>query len=184
VTGPDVLIISGSMGAGKTTVLAEASDILCAASVEHAAIDLDALTIGHLPPHATSLFERNLAAVWNNYSAFGIRRLILAGAVETAARLAEIRAAIPGARIVIGRLHASVPTMQERVRGREPGMLQSELLERVSLLEAELDEAGLHDFVVDNEQRDVTEVARELLTATGWLLPSREAKVRGVSGAH
>ena len=32
-----VLVISGSMGAGKTTVLSEASDILAEASVPHAA---------------------------------------------------------------------------------------------------------------------------------------------------
>jgi len=184
MTGPDVLIISGSMGAGKTTVLAEASDILCAEGVTHAAIDLDALTIGHLPPNATSLLERNLAAVWNNYASFGIRRVILAAAVETPERLAEIRAAIPGARIITARVLASLRTMEHRVRWRERGMLQPELLERVSLLEAELDAAGLHDFVVDNEARPVTAVARELLTMAGWLPSGRERRVLRMSAAR
>src|SRR5690349_23304571 len=41
-----VLVISGSMGAGKTTVLGEASDLLAASGIEHAAIDLDTLSIG------------------------------------------------------------------------------------------------------------------------------------------
>ena len=36
-----LLIITGTMGAGKTTVLAEASDILTLRHVVHAAIDLD-----------------------------------------------------------------------------------------------------------------------------------------------
>ena len=44
-----VLVISGSMGSGKTTVLAEASDLLAAADIPHAAIDLDALALAHLP---------------------------------------------------------------------------------------------------------------------------------------
>jgi len=36
-----VIVISGSMGSGKTTVLGEASDILAAHSLVHAAIDMD-----------------------------------------------------------------------------------------------------------------------------------------------
>lgn len=163
----EVLIISGSLGAGKTTVMSEASDLLCAAGVDHAAIDLDALTIGHLL-HAASLTRRNLAAIWHNYAAFGIRRVLLAGAIETAARLDEVRDSIPDAHIVICRLRASVRTMEERVRWREPGMLQAELIERVSVLDAELDAAALHDFVVENEERRVTDVAREVLASAGW----------------
>ena len=35
------LIISGSLGSGKTTVLAEASDLLVEAGVAHVSTDLD-----------------------------------------------------------------------------------------------------------------------------------------------
>src|SRR5262249_32085062 len=48
-----LLVITGSMGAGKTTVMAEAGDLLSARGVVHAAIDLDGLAIAHgstLPP--------------------------------------------------------------------------------------------------------------------------------------
>jgi predicted ABC-type ATPase len=40
-----LLIITGTMGSGKTTILAEASDILKRLDVSHAAIDLDALAL-------------------------------------------------------------------------------------------------------------------------------------------
>jgi Ni2+-binding GTPase involved in maturation of urease and hydrogenase len=43
-----LLIITGSTGAGKTSVLAEASDIL-AVQIVPAAVDLDALGLAHLP---------------------------------------------------------------------------------------------------------------------------------------
>ena len=43
----ELLIISGSMGSGKTTVLFEASDILASRDVAHAAIDLDALGVAY-----------------------------------------------------------------------------------------------------------------------------------------
>ena len=43
-----LLIITGTMGAGKTTVLGEASDILALRHIPHAAIDLDALGLAYL----------------------------------------------------------------------------------------------------------------------------------------
>jgi hypothetical protein len=49
-----LLIISGTMGAGKTSVLGEASDILALQGIPHAAIDWDALGVAHLPPAADS----------------------------------------------------------------------------------------------------------------------------------
>src|SRR6266404_2571668 len=45
-----LLIITGGMGAGKTSVLGEASDLLALRHITHAAIDLDAFGLAHLPP--------------------------------------------------------------------------------------------------------------------------------------
>src|SRR5260370_41603390 len=63
-----VIVISGSMGSGKTTVLGEASDILSARGVIHAAIDLDAIGSALLPDALSSdVMYRNLASVWVNF---------------------------------------------------------------------------------------------------------------------
>ncbi|HUP47777.1 MAG TPA: hypothetical protein VNA04_03205, partial [Thermoanaerobaculia bacterium] len=160
---PRVLVISGSMGSGKTTVMTEASDILTAAGIAHAAIDADLLGIVHLPESSSAnLALQNLAAVWRNYAAAGVTRLLLASAVESAADRDALLRAIPGAHITICRLRAAVSTMQERVRRREPGMLQQKLVDRVAELEAILDSTGLAGFSVANEDRPVTAVAREI----------------------
>src|SRR5438445_9804198 len=96
----NVLIISGSMGAGKTTVLGEVSDILTMSGIPHAAVDLDALGMASLPAGAPDdLMFRNLAAVWKNYASAGLTRLLIARAVESAAELEQIRAAVPGSRL-------------------------------------------------------------------------------------
>jgi hypothetical protein len=50
-----LLIITGTMGAGKTTVLAEASDILALRHITHAAIDLDAFGLAHLRPQPATM---------------------------------------------------------------------------------------------------------------------------------
>ena|GEM_PF-5498763 len=65
----DVLVISGSMGAGKATVLGQAHDLLIEAGVEHGAIDLDCLTQMYPPQlnHGNELMFQSLAAVWPIY---------------------------------------------------------------------------------------------------------------------
>jgi ABC-type uncharacterized transport system YnjBCD ATPase subunit len=167
---PKVLVITGSMGSGKSTVLAEASDLLAADGIVHAALDLDAVGIAHVPKEARiDLPYRNLAAIWENYAAIGVARLLLAEAVESRAELDRIQAAIPGSAIVVCRLRARLETMQQRVSLREPGMLRETLIARVAELEALLDRAQLEDFALTNDDGSITDVARELLVRAGWM---------------
>jgi ribose 1,5-bisphosphokinase PhnN len=165
-----VIVISGSMGSGKTTVLAEASDLLAARGVVHAAVDLDALGIAHLPAEVwNDLMHRNLASIWENYAAAGVTRLLLAEAVESRAELDRIQKAIPGSTVVVCRLRAKLETMRQRVSLREPGMLREQFVARVAELDTLLDRAQLEDFSLVNDDGSVTDVARELLTRAGWI---------------
>lgn len=170
-TAEAVLIITGSMGSGKTTVMYEASDLLRLQGIYHASIDLDALGTPHLPPGQgdCDISARNLRCVWENFAAVGLRRLLLAGAIETSADLESLQNAVPAPKWVICRLRAGIGTMEERVRSREPGIMQNELVARVPVLEEILDRANLEGFSVVNEGRSVTEVAREVLIRAGWL---------------
>jgi predicted ATPase len=167
----DVLVITGSMGAGKSTILSEASDLLAARDVAHAAVDLDTLTIAHLPSGAGDpmLAWRNLACVWRTYASAGVRRLLLAQAMEDRGDLDRIRAAVSGARIVVCRLTASIATMQRRVGIREPGMRRQEFLDRVATLDAILDAAAIEAFAIVNDDRSATDVASVMLSRAGWL---------------
>jgi predicted kinase len=165
-----LIVITGSMGSGKTTVMAEASDILNASGIGHAAIDLDALGIVH---HAATAPRdvacTNLEAVWRNFAAAGVDALLLAAAVETAIDLDGLRAAVGAESAVVCRLRAPLAVMQDRIRVREPGMLQPQFVERVARLERILDSASLEDFALMNDGRPVTGVAREMLVRAGWL---------------
>jgi len=167
----EVLLITGSMGSGKSTVLAEASDILTVEGIPHALIDLDELSTVHLPSHpaADSVMYRNLRCVWRNYASYGANRLLLARAIETRADLELCRAAVSARKLVVCRLKAPVEIMRERVRSREIGLLQQRFVARVAELDAALDRASLEDFSLTNENRPVTEVAREMLTRSGWI---------------
>src|SRR5277367_5702185 len=91
-----LLIITGSMGAGKTSVLGEASDILALRQITHAAIDLDALGLAHIPFASGNdgVMYRNLQSVCENYTSLGVRKFLLARAVENHAELELCRSAV------------------------------------------------------------------------------------------
>ena len=167
-----LLLISGSMGTGKTTVLSEVSDLLVEADMAHAAIDLDCLSMMRplRGPRRERLTFANLAAVWSNQAAAGAQRLVIARVLEERSELQHYREAVPGAEPVVCKLTASIETMQERVRIREPGMIQAEAVARAATLADILERARAEDFTVDNgEGRSITDVAREVLSLAGWL---------------
>lgn len=165
-----VLVISGSMGAGKTTVLGEASDLLSAAAIPHAAIDLDGIAAVHVPPAvAATIRAQNLRSLAEHFRAAGIARMLIAEAVESRESRDWLRATIDAEMLRVCRLRAAVATMQQRIRLREPGMLQQAFVERVLTLEEALDAGGVEDYSVTNDARPVTEVAREVLRRADWL---------------
>jgi hypothetical protein len=166
-----LLILTGSMGAGKTTVLAEASDLLSQRRIVHAAIDLDALGLGYLPSAASndSLMYLNLQSVSNNYASQGVKRLLLARAIEDLTELELCRGAVSARNIVVCRLTANIETMKQRVKMRELGTMQQELVARVSKVDDILDRAQIEDFTIINENRGPAEVAHEMLVKAGWI---------------
>jgi hypothetical protein len=108
-----LLILTGSMGAGKSAVLAESSDILTLRRMVHAAIDVDSLGFAHLPSGASSdaVMYENLCSVSKNYAALGVGRFLLARAIEDRAELDLCREAVSATHTVVCRLTASLETM-------------------------------------------------------------------------
>jgi hypothetical protein len=166
-----LLIITGTMGAGKSAVLGEASDILARRNIVHAAIDLDALGMAHLPSSAPSdaVMYENLRSISANYATLGVQRFLVARALEDAAQLKLCRNIIPAANTAVCRLTANIETMQRRIELRDSGISQSELVARVAILNNILDGARLEDFAIVNENRSLTDVAIEMLVKAGWI---------------
>ena len=166
-----LLVITGSMGAGKTRVLSEASDILRLQGVAHAAIDVGSLGLAFLPAAGGNdeVMYCNLRSVCNNYAALGVTQFLLARALENRCELDICRDIVSAADASVCRLTASVETMEARVKMRESGISHREYVSRVAELNALLDRSRLEDFVVVNEDRSLTEVAREMLVRAGWI---------------
>ena len=162
-----VLVLTGSMGTGKTTTMAEASDLLTARNVRHAAVDLDALAVAHTGADH-DLMLRNLASVCANFEASGITRLLIAAAVESRDELARLQCATNARTVVVCRLRAPMAIMEDRVAARERGIFATRYIERVRVLEAILDAAGVEDFSVMTDV-PVTLVATDVLRRSRWI---------------
>ena len=158
------------MGAGKTTVLGEASDLLSAGEVVHATLDLDAIGLFLLPEaQSRELHFRNLAMLYENCREAGIERFLIATAIESSNELNDLARAVGNSIVTVCRLMASPDTMANRLRVRDVGIRQHEFLERSKVLNSILDMAKVEDFRIRNDGHNVTAVAQEMLVQAKWI---------------
>jgi adenylylsulfate kinase len=166
------LLLTGTIGAGKTAVAAEIGDLLADLRIPNAAIDLDAL-VWQWPSSSewnSDLMFENLAALWTNYQAHGSTHLVLARVVESALALERYREAVPDAEIVVCRLSAPERDCIERLMSRMPeGPRRDWHIARTHELGHTLDRLGIEDFVVENTARSLRSTAVEVLSRAGWI---------------
>jgi len=170
-----VLVITGPVGVGKSTIAAEAAWLLRQADIPHALVDLDRIEqcwpVPADDPWNERVSHRNLACMWANFRQAGADRLIFARVLETRSLLRRVTEAVPGAQITVVRLWAPVAVLQERIRSREASD-PDWFLGAATHTAAVFERARVEDHLVDNENRPATVVAEEVLHRVGWL-PSR-----------
>jgi predicted kinase len=168
-----LLVVTGAVGVGKTTVAAEASELLAERDVPHAFVDMDCLTRFHPrppgDPFGSGLALEGLRRLWRLWAGAGAARLIVAQVVEARTWLREFEEAIPGAAIVVVRLTAPVETIHERIRRRETGASLGWHLDRAVELQELWHAQPVEDVLVETEGRGARELAAEVLAAAGWL---------------
>lgn len=166
-----VLLVTGPIGVGKTVVLHEADALLIEAGVRHATVELE--EIARCWPDAIegsrkAFVYRNLAALWPSFVAVGATRLLVSDLVEQRSDLRLVSDAIPGAAVTVVRLHASLSTLEQRIRRREPASPDGDLA-GARWWARHFDEVRVEDHLVETEERPVDEIAREVLRRAGWL---------------
>lgn len=167
------VLITGTIGSGKTALAAEMGEALAAKGVAAAIIDLDWL--GWFQPASDSettidsLIVKNLQAVWPNYRSAGAGHFVLTRAIQDAAVVGELRRALPEADMTVVRVTASPDTIAKRLRGRDTGSVLAEHLVETTRMERILDEIQVEDFCIANEGRSIRETARDLLRRLEWI---------------
>ncbi len=167
-----VLVITGPVGVGESTIAAEAAWLLRQADVPHALVDLDRIEqcwpVPADDPWNERVSHRNLACMWANFRQAGADRLILARVLETRSLLRRVTEAVPGAQITVVRLRAPLAVLHERIRSREasdPDWFLGAATHTAEVFE----QVQVEDHLVDNENRPATVVAEEVLHRVGWL---------------
>jgi adenylylsulfate kinase-like enzyme len=167
------LLISGTVGSGKTTVAAQTGEYLTNAQVAHAVIDLDELARAWPAPpddrFNLALRLRNLAAVSQTYLAAGALRLVLAGVVESRAERRRYETAV-GVPLRLVRLDVELTVVRTRLARRhaeDPAGLRWHL-DRSGELDAILRAAQVEDVAVPASTGTPQQVARAVLDAVSW----------------
>jgi adenylylsulfate kinase len=165
------LLLTGSVGSGKTTLAKETGELLRAAGVAHAVIELDWLSWCSPPgdgaPARRQLLLDNLRSVRSHYQQAGIDRFVLAGSIVSPEHLRGVDRAL-ALPLTIVRVSAPLEVIANRVDRRDPA---SKTIASVADLAAfdERVRAAVPDCPhVDNSDADVVETARRVLHAAGW----------------
>ncbi|WP_220447409.1 hypothetical protein [Nonomuraea deserti] len=167
----EALLITGTVGVGKTSVADAVGDVLSGAGVPNAVIDVDWLRRAWPAPPGDpfngALTLRNLRSVAANFLAAGAQRLVLAGVIESRADRAGY-AEVLGVPLTVCRLHAALPEVRERLRARHTNDPQSLAwhLDRAGELASILDAAQVEDYNVDACAGSPEQVAA--LVVKGW----------------
>lgn len=121
MNNPHMLLIGGRSGVRKSTVAFALHGLLSARGVQHAVIEGDALDLAYPAPWKQQMAERNLRAIWNNYTADGYRRLIYTNTVSVLEADKLVRALGKDTEVTSVLLQASDKTTEERLGCREQG---------------------------------------------------------------
>lgn len=168
-----VLVVNGTVGAGKTTVVSAVAGLLRERGVPCSWLDVDALRHAYPTadddPFAQAVVLDHLEAMAGVWRRRGYRRVVLAEIIERPEDRERYELAFDGADLAVVRLEASEPTRLARVTAREldPWWREWHLARTVELA-AILETAGVDDAVVDNDARPLCDVAAEVLAAAEW----------------
>lgn len=167
-----ILIISGPVGVGKTSVAGELSALLERHAIPHTLIDLDGLSYTYPRPRddrfGSQLACENLAAIWPKCHAAGAKNIVIARTVETVQGGEMVAQSVPGAQLKICQLYASDDTLTARVASREIGSGKEWHSARALELSTSLAETGPADFRLSTDGRTLGDIAQEIFAQISW----------------
>ena len=166
-----ILLLTGSVGTGKTTVAAEIGEQLADMNLLNAVIDLDWLGWVNVREDFNGydrLIMQNLVSTWGNYRAVGVEYLVLARGLLEHKPMDMLKDAFPTSPVIIIRLLASRETVKRRLTQRDSGKTLREHLKEMDEMNQIMDELKLEYATVETDTISVEEIAQRVITIAGW----------------
>ena len=162
-----LLIITGPVGAGKTSAAEAVYDLLSASKIPCAVIDFDWLTAAYPAPSDDRfnfrLGIKNLSSIIPNYLSLGIKLFIIPTVVESKEEIETFKELIEGTDIFVIRLTASPATLHKILDKREIGNLLDWHKKRAIELTHMFESKQLENIIIDTENKPIETIAREIL---------------------
>ncbi|WP_162242690.1 adenylyl-sulfate kinase [Cellulomonas sp. Leaf395] len=161
-----VIALSGTVGAGKSTLAVALRDALLVRGLAAGELDVDAIANETSAPPDDPFNERmvvaHLRAMRQHWRDAGLEVLILPRVIETAAQRDAYADAL-GEPMRVVRIDAPTATRHARLVARHPpGPERDWHLARTDVLAVLLVAAGLEDLVVSNDDRPPSAVASQI----------------------
>lgn len=166
-----LLLLTGTVGTGKTTVAAAIGDQLADSGLPNAVIDLDWLgwvNVGEDFHVHDILIMQNLISTWQNYRLIGVEYLVLARALLQREPVDLLTNAFPNTPITIIRLTASHETIRKRLSKRDSDEVLREHLAEMEEMDRVMNELHLEQTAVATDTISITEAARQSITTANW----------------
>jgi len=168
-----VLIIIGPVGIGKSSTADAISELLGDEyTIPHAVVDLDDVRRAYPAPREDGFHMElgfiNLGSIWKNYQAVGAKCLLIPSVMEKQEHFDKVRMSVPGADLFVVRLRASLEVNHARIRGREKTIESLNWhIQRSTFLAKDLEERKLENAIVDTDDKQPYDIAREIITKWG-----------------
>ena len=171
-SGPEAVLLTGPVGAGKTTLATEIGELLKAADVAHAVIELDWLSWcvgpGGDAQIRRQLVIENLAAMVSNFQRAGICRYVLAGSIVSLEHLDAVASTLDGIHLEVVRIVAPAELLASRVEERDAARKTLGSVSQAAEFLATTRNAIPDCLEVDNTSGDVSATAEAVLDKIGW----------------
>jgi CobQ/CobB/MinD/ParA nucleotide binding domain len=163
------VLLTGTVGVGKTAVAVELGRVLAERGQKAAVIDLDWLgwLTGAGAVDTELLIRDNLVATWVNYRDRGATRVVLVRMISDPRHLAALRNTLEDVSLTVVRITTSPERIEARLRKRDTGAELEEHLAESGAMTTRLDASKIEDLQVSNDAT-AHDAAVRLLELLAW----------------